>query len=69
MLPGPKGSGSLIRGCGARASASFDEFARMSFEGPPSEPWHRGQGLADIGKDIERPLGQSVRAPRAAGKV
>lgn len=41
----------------------------MSFEGPPSEPWHRGQGLADIGKDIERPLGQSVRAPRAAGKV
>jgi len=24
--------------------------------------------LADIGKDIERPLGQTVRAPRAAGK-
>lgn len=30
---------------------------------------HRGQGLADIGKDIERPLGQTVRAPRAAGKI
>ncbi|MGY2992434.1 uncharacterized protein ACVWWD_001241 [Mesorhizobium sp. URHB0026] len=30
---------------------------------------HRGQGLADIGKDIERPLGQAVRAPRAAGKI
>jgi len=29
----------------------------------------RGQGLADIGKDIERPLGQTVRAPRAVGKV
>ena len=25
--------------------------------------------MADIGKDIERPLGQTVRAPRAAGKV
>ncbi|MBZ9994891.1 divergent polysaccharide deacetylase family protein [Mesorhizobium sp. BH1-1-4] len=25
--------------------------------------------MADIGKDIERPLGQSVRAPRASGKV
>lgn len=30
---------------------------------------HRGQGLADIGKDIERPLGQTVRVPRAAGKI
>ncbi|MER9304720.1 divergent polysaccharide deacetylase family protein [Mesorhizobium sp. M0293] len=25
--------------------------------------------MADIGKDIERPLGQAVRSPRAAGKV
>ncbi|TIS85196.1 MAG: divergent polysaccharide deacetylase family protein, partial [Mesorhizobium sp.] len=25
--------------------------------------------MADIGKDIERPLGQTVRAPRAAGKI
>ena len=30
-----------------------------------SEPCVRGQGLADFGKDIERPLGQTVR-PRAA---
>ncbi|RWN23290.1 MAG: divergent polysaccharide deacetylase family protein [Mesorhizobium sp.] len=25
--------------------------------------------MADIGKDIERPLGQAVRSPRAAGKI
>ena len=25
--------------------------------------------MADIGKDIERPLGQTVRPPRAAGKL
>ncbi|MBN9216594.1 MAG: divergent polysaccharide deacetylase family protein, partial [Mesorhizobium sp.] len=25
--------------------------------------------MAEIGKDIERPLGQAVRAPRAAGKI
>ncbi|RVA73808.1 divergent polysaccharide deacetylase family protein, partial [Mesorhizobium sp. M7A.F.Ca.CA.001.11.2.1] len=25
--------------------------------------------MTDIGKDIERPLGQAVRPPRAAGKL
>ncbi len=41
MLPGPQGSGSLIRG--------------LAYAGVG--------GLADFTKEIERPLGQSVRAP------
>ena len=43
--------------------------SRMSPKGRLRNHVLRGQGLADIGKDIERPLGQAVRAPRAAGKV
>ena len=56
-------------GCGARGAPGLMN-SRMSFEGvSPSEPCARGCSLADTGKDIERPLGQTVRSPRATGKL
>lgn len=49
--------------------ARVDEFAHVAEGLAFGAHAPRGQGLADIGKDIERPLGQTVRAPRAAGKA